>query len=517
MDNLSDLIQRLTSDDRRVQRQAGDALQALGEAAVPALIEALRSGDAALRKPAAFLLGRSKRPEVIAALGSALHDPEPKVRKNAAVSLSKIASADSIQAIVEALELEDIVWVRTSLILALGAIGTPEAADALRALPQSDNPEEAEALRKALDRSTPRRHTLSWAAEAPTNLRFLLEVPDGLEPIARAEAAEQGITLSFGPHPGLLVCPPGFDARSILRRLRCSYALLIEAGQGEAIDFRDAESAAAIVHDLVAQSEALRTIREWTNNNEEQIRYRFGVYNSLHRDTLRKILDAVRQACAPLGLVDSPSNYDLELYLESDHESSRLFIRPSFVPDKRFDYRVRDVGGSINPVVAACLARMVFTRPGALVLDPTCGSGTLLIERAQLDRESEIWGMDISDFAVKAARENVRAARLTRQIEIVQGDSANPRRWEPCDEVIANLPFGMRSRHEEQDLLDLYRNLIANIAENLRDDGRALIYSIHQGLVERCLRPQAKLLRVESHRRVFSGGLWVHIWLLVRR
>jgi 23S rRNA G2445 N2-methylase RlmL len=517
MDNVSDLIQRLASEDRRTQRQAGDALQALGDAAIPALIEALRSGDAAVRKPAAFILGRSKHPEVIAALGSALHDPEAKVRKNAAVSLSKIAAEESVQAVVEALELEDVIWVRTSLILTLGAIATPEAGEALRSLPQSADPDEAEALRKALDRCTPRRHTLSWANEQPQGLRFLLEVPDGLEPIARAEANEKGMQLEFGPRPGLLVCPPELDARSILSKLRCSYALLIEAGKGELIDFHDAEAAAAIIQQLISQSEALGTIREWTNSNEAHIRYRFAIYNAVHRDTLRKILDAVRQICEPMGLIDSPSNYDLELYLESDHDSSRLFIRPSFVPDKRFEYRERDVGGSINPVVGACLARMVFTKPGALVLDPTCGSGTLLIERAQLDRESEIWGMDISDFAVKAAQENVRTAGLTRQIEVVQGDSANPGRWEACDEVIANLPFGMRSRHEEQDLMDLYRNLIANIAENLNSDGRALIYSVHQGLVERCLRPQNKLLRVESHRRVYSGGLWVHIWLLARR
>lgn len=514
-DTISDLIHMLASDDMRAQRRAGDQLRALGSAAVPALLDILTDGPATARKSAAFLLGGARSADVVDALAGALSDEEAKVRKNAAVSLGKIGAPDAVVALAETLDREAIPWVRTSLILALGAIADDAACAALRGVTANDS-DEAEALRKALDRCAPRRHTLEWQPGGFPGLQLLVEAPDGLERVTREEAAEHGIELGFGARPGLLTCPKGIAPTDLLPRLRCVYGLLIDGGRAAPLPLNDASAATEAVSDLVAASAPLANLRYWLQSDEPQVRYRFALHNDVHRETLRAMLDGVRAACLPLGLVDNPSNYDLELLVESDRDGARLLIRPSFMADRRFTYRVDDVGGSINPVVAACLARLVFTKPGALVLDPTCGSGTLLIERAKLDDESELWGLDISPNAVAVAQGNVRAARLGRRIEIVRLDATDPDRWEPCDEVIANLPFGMRTQREELDLQRLYRALVDNLADNLRPGGRALLYTTHKTLLEECLHANRRVLRLENHLRVYTGGLWVHLWVLTR-
>src|SRR5947208_8912336 len=122
-------MQRLASTNAAESRAAGRALIAHGDDAVDALIDALRSGPAAVRKPSAFLLGRlPPSPRVRDALVAALSDEEPKVRKNAAIALGSAGDDTSVAPIADALARETIGWVRPSLVLSLGAIGSSAAA-----------------------------------------------------------------------------------------------------------------------------------------------------------------------------------------------------------------------------------------------------------------------------------------------------------------------------------------------------------------------------------------------------
>jgi 23S rRNA G2445 N2-methylase RlmL len=179
--------------------------------------------------------------------------------------------------------------------------------------------------------------------------------------------------------------------------------------------------------------------------------------------------------------------------------------------DPRFAYRHKDVGASINPVVAACLARLLRTFGEATVLDPTCGSGTLLIERAFLDRTSRLFGLDISRTAVVAARTNAQAAGLARRVNIGQGDATQSRYYRACDEAIANLPFGLRTGRADTDLARLYQAILDNLAECLRPGGRALLYTTNKKMLDGALAHHRATLTVERESRVLSGGLWGHI------
>src|SRR5436305_3815041 len=202
------------------------------------------------------------------------------------------------------------------------------------------------------------------------------------------------------------------------------------------------------------------------------------------------------------------------LRIEADADATRIWLVPTFEADTRFAYRVSDVGASINPVVGACLARLVRRGERSVVVDPTCGSGTLLIERGLLDAGTMLSGIDISPTATRAATGNVIAAGLAARIAVRQGDGGDAAAWpDRCDEVLANLPFGMRT--EDRNLDGLYRRIVGNIARTLNPGGRALLYTTNAKTLIALLRRTVKL-KVIGERRVESGGVQVGLWIVER-
>jgi len=256
--------------------------------------------------------------------------------------------------------------------------------------------------------------------------------------------------------------------------------------------------------------------RDWISSASGTLPYRFSLENvRITKQEFNDLLRLARETFAPQGLVDSPSSYAAMLRVEADADATRIWFVPTFEADQRFAYRVADVGASINPVVGACLARLVRRGDKGVVVDPTCGSGTLLIERAMLDSGTLLAGIDISRTAIRSAAGNVIAAGLAARIAVRAGDGGDAAAWpDRCDEVLANLPFGLRT--EDRNLDGLYRRIVGNIARTLAPGGRALLYTAHAKTLVALLRRTTKL-KVTAERRVESGGLQVGFWILERR
>ena len=129
------LIEAFKAPTLRRTETLAVALGNIGPAAVPALIEALRSADPEIRNGAAFALSKVEPGPVqaVAALVSALEDPEVRVRTQAAWALENIglAAQDAIPALEQSLRDSDEGFATTAA-RALGAIG-PAAVQALTA------------------------------------------------------------------------------------------------------------------------------------------------------------------------------------------------------------------------------------------------------------------------------------------------------------------------------------------------------------------------------------------------
>jgi 23S rRNA G2445 N2-methylase RlmL len=162
---------------------------------------------------------------------------------------------------------------------------------------------------------------------------------------------------------------------------------------------------------------------------------------------------------------------------------------------------------ALKSTVAAALVALSDPQPEERVLDPMCGSGTILYERASAGR-AVLAGGDISRDAVEASRSILRRAAA-----LVSWDAARlPLRDRSFDAVICNPPYGRR--HGEIRGLDrLYARATREMARVLRPDGRCVILTGEPDVLFRSLPPA---LRVVSKHRLLLRGLPVVAFVMIR-
>jgi len=105
--NLPSLINNLTSRNDEVAEKAANTITALGESALPALFDLLDSADPEARWWALRTLAGIPHPTVQWQLRNFLSDPDPELRKCAALGLSKQPWSEATRDLVNVLGDED--------------------------------------------------------------------------------------------------------------------------------------------------------------------------------------------------------------------------------------------------------------------------------------------------------------------------------------------------------------------------------------------------------------------------
>ncbi|NWV29765.1 THUM2 protein, partial [Origma solitaria] len=133
---------------------------------------------------------------------------------------------------------------------------------------------------------------------------------------------------------------------------------------------------------------------------------------------------------------------DLEIFIHLNDIHSVVGIPLFRLPLANREY-IKTAG--LRSTVAWALASLAEISAGALVLDPMCGLGTILLEAAKEWPEASYWGADISDSQLEGADGNIRAAGLMDKIELLKASvKALPLPSESFDSVISDIPFGKK-------------------------------------------------------------------------
>jgi 23S rRNA G2445 N2-methylase RlmL len=164
----------------------------------------------------------------------------------------------------------------------------------------------------------------------------------------------------------------------------------------------------------------------------------------------------------------------VEIWLTIQDTMAICGVRLSDQSMRHRTYKVEHRPASLRPTVAAAMARLGGAGPGAVVLDPTCGTGTLLAEQAALARarhcEVTLIGGDLEWGAVGGAGVNLR-----RSAWLARWDArALPLARGCVDCVLANPPFGKQLSSPEE-APGLYRDLVRECDRVLKPDGRAVL------------------------------------------
>jgi tRNA (guanine6-N2)-methyltransferase len=170
--------------------------------------------------------------------------------------------------------------------------------------------------------------------------------------------------------------------------------------------------------------------------------------------------------------------------------------------------RLERLPWSTNPVVAEVVVRLAKIREKHRVLDPFCGSGTLLLAARRQAADVELLGSDHA--SVEIARRNLaNCGHLTTQKaeQIQQPDRS-------IDRVVANLPFGKRVG-SHQDNVRLYPAALAEIARVLTDDGRAVLLTEDKRLLRDAVA-HTKGLKIAKERVLRFNGATPTAFVIVR-
>ena len=224
----------------------------------------------------------------------------------------------------------------------------------------------------------------------------------------------------------------------------------------------------------------------------------------------------------------SVANPDLRLNIHIAEENCTLSLDSSGESLHLRGYRTATVEAPINEVLAAALIKMSGWKFDCDLIDPFCGSGTILVEAALMARniypgvfrqkfgfenwkdfnpellssifeddsnertfEHRIVGSDINLRAVEAALANAKAAGVADLITVEQREIRDFKKPEMPAVLITNPPYGERLRPE--DLSDIYRTLGEKLKREFQG-GEVWIISSREELFDSMrLRPSFKV------------------------
>ncbi len=199
-------------------------------------------------------------------------------------------------------------------------------------------------------------------------------------------------------------------------------------------------------------------------------------------------------------------NPDFRVHIHISQNACDIQLDSSGASLHKRGYRVSNAEAPLSEVLAAGLVLLSGWKKNCQFIDPMCGSGTLLIEAAliannipcgmyrkdfgfmywndfdrdlfeevkaeafdrQTEFEYEIVGYDISSRNLSAAKANVKAAKLHKDIQLQVADIRNlTLDFEQPGYLITNPPYGERVKSD--DIVGLYRDLGDVLKKNFQN------------------------------------------------
>ena len=176
--------------------------------------------------------------------------------------------------------------------------------------------------------------------------------------------------------------------------------------------------------------------------------------------------------------------------------------------------RVFQHPSALNPIIAYAMLRYSEVQPGDRILDAFCGGGTIVIEAAQVWKNIEAIGLDISPKSIEGARRNSEMAKVKTKIKFIVGDATRlekflPKGWK-ADKAISNLPFGIRSGRLRS-LPRIYSGFLGSLRPFLNESSRVCLLTIHRRLLKSISEKLGYNLL--GSKQITHGGLTAYIML----
>lgn len=150
---------------------------------------------------------------------------------------------------------------------------------------------------------------------------------------------------------------------------------------------------------------------------------------------------------------------------------------------------------SINPAIAFAMNQLDEPSEKDRILDPCCGTGTILIER-QLIKPCICVGVDINSQNLEMAAENTKEANVS--IEFKHGNIMEKKFPDNYfTHMISNLPFGIHSGSRDKNK-GLYRFLADEAIKWLKPNGKAIFLTDSKALLRNAFAHNPSWVLIEE-------------------
>ena len=226
---------------------------------------------------------------------------------------------------------------------------------------------------------------------------------------------------------------------------------------------------------------------------------------------------AVSASGAPVDLTGATVNYGVE-FLDGHIWYGTMLKDEEDTPRYRKLFQVRS---SLKAHIAAAMLDLsgFRSRPGT-VLDPCCGSGTILMEAASLHPGGRFYGCDIDPHCAEGAQKNLNAlSRADAGSRVYEGDARALGDLFPAgsiDYLVTNPPFGIRTG-KQLNFFAFYRDLLKGAGRVLKAEGRiALLVGRKRGIFNRAAEEDGSF-KIHHVRVIDASGLFPALYILRRK
>ena len=348
----------------------------------------------------------------------------------------------------------------------------------------------------------------------------------GLEDIVAKEFSELALAAAL-PQPVVELRPFGFGGHTLVR------AQFREGGDGwqVAARMRSVHHVVRLLYSLQLQPDSAvltavgHAIRERGVDAgiERAQTFRITSRRSGNHDFSR--LDIQREAGAAVaeryGTAVDLEEFDLNVRVDVHGRTCVVGTQLTREPlSNRFD-RLYRPQATLRPNVAFALLRLTLASKrtdDGILLDPCCGSGTVLFETAKRSPEQRIFGSDLDRRAVAGTHRNLSAAGIGDRVHLACADALElGSTWAGgrIEAIVTNPPYGVRLSRNLH-FYDFYSRFLAQCGQLLEPGARLGFIAWKRGLVDRANQRLKQFSRIHV-RVVEMGGIYPRIYVMKRR
>jgi 23S rRNA G2445 N2-methylase RlmL len=329
------------------------------------------------------------------------------------------------------------------------------------------------------------------------SIHYWAVVTRGLEQVARDEIVERVANAAAVEASYRRVAFATDVEAEALLRLHTLDDVFVDLGQWAAVPHTRAALAMlgdrALDLDLHNAAAICRDVRELGTPPTFSVTANFVGRRNYSTDEIRQAISSGIEASHHWEFQERDADADLNVRVFLEHQQVFLGVRLARTPLHERPYKIATIAGSLKPTVAAAMVRIGGFAPGAHILDPLCGAGTIPLEAALMGLEAI--GGDQDPAALDAARQNRAAANV--RIELEQWDArALPLENDAVDGVVCNLPWGRQIAVEDH-LAAFYKRCLGEMARVVRPDGRLVLLTSLAPLLRAAVEGTELILEAE--------------------